>query len=78
MGDQNRGRRSASQPKVKLLELWERTSATTGRSYLSGFLGKLNVVGFAETRLHPKRPGKEVVVWSIFASEAEVSRREGG
>ena len=59
-------------------ELWERTSATTGRSYLAGYPGKLSVVGFREVRAHPKRPGEEVVVWSVYASEAEAPRREGG
>ena len=77
MTDAPRGRRQADRPKVKLLELWERTSAATGRSYLAGYPGKLSVVGFREVRPHPKRPGEEVVVWSLFASEAEAPRREG-
>ena len=71
----NSGRHPASQPKVKLLELWERKSGRTGKTYMTGFLGNLNVVAFAETRTHPKRPGEELTVWTLYASEGE--RRHG-
>ena len=70
MNDANRGCRPSGQPKVKLLELWERTGARSGKTYLSGFLGGLSVVAFAETRAHPKRPDEEVTVWSVYASES--------
>jgi hypothetical protein len=76
MNDANRGRPSG-QARVRLLELWERTSSRSGRRYLSGFLGGLSVVAFAETRAHPKRPDEELTVWTVYASESERPPRQG-
>jgi hypothetical protein len=77
MTDAPRGRRQADRPRVQLAELWERRSARTGTTYLAGFLGGLRLVGFAETRAHPKT-GEQITIWKLYASEAEAPRREGG
>jgi hypothetical protein len=64
--------------KLKLLELWQRTSQKTGKAYLSGFLGDLSLIAFSKERPHPKRPDKRVIVWTVFAEEKDPTRWSGG
>jgi len=60
---------------LKLFKQWERTSAKTGKPYLSGFLGDLKLVTFCKEEPHPKNPGETIRVWTTFAEERDPDRR---
>jgi hypothetical protein len=57
---------------VRLMELWERTSAK-GTRYFSGFLGDAQVLMFSAGE-HPDRPG--VMLWRLFVQEKDPARRQ--
>jgi hypothetical protein len=63
---------TAPNARVLLLTLSERTSARTGRRYMSGWLGKASVVAFEAGE--PDRYGN--AQWEVFVSTPEP--RDGG
>lgn len=59
---------STSGPKVKLFDLWQRTSAR-GNQYLSGFLGNCGVVAFIDHDAE-LREGVEAI-WNVYLQEID-------
>ena len=57
-----------SEPRVRLLRLWERESRN-GRRYFAGFLGALGVVMFRDEKARPREG--VIAEWEIFVSERE-------
>jgi hypothetical protein len=63
---------------LKLATLWERTSAKTGKTYFSGFMGDVQLLLFdGGMKPHPTRPDEEVHTWNLLAQERDPSRRPG-
>jgi hypothetical protein len=61
---------------VKLATLWQRQSATSGKTYFSGFMGDCSLVMFdGGMQPHPTKPGEEVHVWRLFVQERDPERR---
>jgi hypothetical protein len=61
--------------KIPFLRLYERRSAKTGLTYLSGRLGDLRLVAFRQRDTPEDELYNAEAVWQVFASPADQTQR---